>query len=192
MSTRKIVVGQFVSLDGVVESPQTWHFPYLNDEMGAALGQLYAEADTLLLGRATYEEFAAVWPHQTGAMADAINGVRKVVVSTTLVDPDWQNTTVVAHDVLREVARLKESPGRDIAVTGSITLTQALLAAGLVDELRLLVHPIVLGAGRRLFADGGAFADGEAPGRGATRVPLALASSTTFATGVLDLTYRPA
>ncbi|GGQ14629.1 dihydrofolate reductase family protein [Streptosporangium pseudovulgare] len=179
MTARKIAAGLFVSLDGVVEAPETWHFPYLNEEMGAAVGQMYAEADTLLLGRVTYEAFAAVWPHRTGEMADAINGIRKLVASTTLTEVGWTNATLIKGDVVATVKELKGRPGGTISVAGSISLIRALLGAGLLDELRLLVHPLVVGAGQRLFPDG------TAP------VPLKLARSVTFATGVLDLTYQP-
>ncbi|MED7954507.1 dihydrofolate reductase family protein [Streptomyces sp. BE303] len=177
---RKIVTGLFISLDGVVEAPETWHFPFMNDEMGAAVGQMHAEADTLLLGRKTYETFAAVWPHRSGEMADAINGIRKLVASTTLTGTDWNNSAVIEGDVVAAVKELKQQPGGNINLTGSIGLTRTLLEAGLVDELRLLVHPIVLGTGLRLFAEGSA------------RVPLQLTRSTAFSTGVLDLSYRPA
>ncbi|MGV9537838.1 dihydrofolate reductase family protein [Streptosporangium sandarakinum] len=180
MTARKIAAGLFVSLDGVVEAPETWHFPYLSEEMGAAVGQLYAEADTLLLGRVTYEAFAAVWPHQTGEMADAINGIRKLVASTTLAEVGWTNAALIEGDVAAAVKELKGRPGGTISVAGSISLVRALLGAGLLDELRLLVHPLVAGAGQRLFPDG------------AAPVALKLARSVTFATGVLDLTYQPA
>ncbi|MFC0864928.1 dihydrofolate reductase family protein [Sphaerimonospora cavernae] len=180
MTARKIVAGLFISLDGVVEAPETWHYPYLNEEMGAAVGQMYAEADTLLLGRVTYEAFAAVWPHQTGEMAEAINGIRKLVASTTLTEVGWTNAALIEGDVVAAVKELKERPGSTISVAGSISLVRALLGAGLLDELRLLVHPLVVGAGQRLFPDD------------TTPVPLKLARSTAFTTGVLDLTYQPA
>lgn len=177
---RKIIAGLFMSLDGVVEAPEKWHFPYLNEEMGAAVGSMQAQADTLLLGRVTYESFASVWPHQTGEMADRLNGIRKLVVSTTLEKAEWANSTVLGGDVVEELTRLKRQPGKDISVSGSITLTRALLHAGLIDDLHLLVHPIVLGAGRRLFEDG------------TEQRKLALAGSATFGTGVVHLTYQPA
>ncbi|MDP9849005.1 dihydrofolate reductase family protein [Streptosporangium lutulentum] len=176
---RKIVSGLFISLDGVVGAPETWHFPYLNEEMDAAVGTMHAEADTLLLGRVTYEAFAAVWPHQTGALADRINGLPKVVVSTTLNKADWANSTLLDGDVVTALTEAKRWPGGTINLSGSITLTRALLEAGLIDELRLLVHPVVLGTGQRLFPEG------------TGRVPLKLVRSDTFSTGVMDLTYRP-
>ncbi|MFJ9847511.1 dihydrofolate reductase family protein [Kitasatospora sp. NPDC101155] len=177
---RKIVAGLFVSLDGVAESPEQWHFPYLNEEMGAALAQMQAGADTLLMGRLTYEAFAAVWPEQTGPMADALNGIRKLVASTTLREAHWNNTTVIDGDVITFLKDLKRQPGGNINLSGSIMLTRTLLEAGLLDELRLLVHPLVLGTGKRLFPEG------------TGRVPLRLTASATFSTGVLDLTYQPA
>ncbi|MFI6803319.1 dihydrofolate reductase family protein [Streptosporangium canum] len=179
-SARKIVAGLFMSLDGVVEAPEKWHFPYLNEEMGAAVGSMHAEADTLLMGRVTYETFAAVWPHRTGELADQINGIRKLVVSTTLAKADWQNSTLIDGDVIAALSALKRQPGKCINLSGSINLTRALLAAGLIDRLRLLVHPIVLGAGQRLFPEGTGV------------VPLKLIRSVAFTTGVMDLTYQPA
>ncbi|GAA0925909.1 dihydrofolate reductase family protein [Nonomuraea longicatena] len=177
---RKIVAGLFVSMDGVVEAPEKWHFPYLNEEMTAAVGQMYAEADILLMGRTTYETFAASWPHRSGELADAINGIHKLVASTTLDTSDWNNTTVIDGDVVTTLKEIKGRPGGNIVLVGSISLTRSLLQAGLIDELRLQVHPIVLGTGMRLFT--------EETGR----VPLKLTRSTAFATGVLDLTYQPA
>ncbi|WP_067966363.1 dihydrofolate reductase family protein [Nocardiopsis trehalosi] len=177
---RKIVAGLFTSLDGVVEAPETWHFPYMDEEMGAAVGQMHAEADTLLMGRVTYEAFASVWPHQTGPLADAINGIRKLVASSTLSEAGWNNAAVIDGDVIAAVKELKRQPGKNVSLSGSISLTRALLEAGLLDELRLLVHPIVLGTGQRLFPEG------------TVRTPLALVRSATYASGVMDLTYQPA
>ncbi|MEV0150495.1 MULTISPECIES: dihydrofolate reductase family protein [unclassified Nonomuraea] len=179
-TARKVGAGLFVSLDGVVEAPERWHFPYLSEEMGAAVGQMYAEADTLLLGRVTYETFAAVWPHQTGEMADAINGIAKVVASTTLTELTWNNSTLIEGDLVAAVKKLKDQPGGTISLSGSVSLVRTLLQAGLLDELRLLVHPLVVGTGMRLFPEG------------TSPIPLELARSVTFANGVLDLTYQPA
>ncbi|MFI9560254.1 dihydrofolate reductase family protein [Nonomuraea endophytica] len=175
---RKIVAGLFMSLDGVVEAPETWHLPYLNEEMAAAIGQMHAAADTLLLGRVTYESFAAVWPHRSGEPADQINGIRKLVVSATLKHSGWTNSALLYGDGIDALIKLKQEPGRNIHLSGSITLTRSLLRAGLIDELRLLIHPIVVGTGRRLFPEG------------TGRVPLKLVRSATFSTGVLDLTYQ--
>jgi dihydrofolate reductase len=179
---RKIVAGLFISLYGVVEAPETWHFPYFNDEMGQIVGDQIAASDTMLLGRRTYEEFAAYWPNQ-GAdvpMASDINGVRKLVASTTLDTVDWQNSELIDGDVAVDLGHRKQEPGKDISITGSPTLVRSLLEAGVLDELRLLVHPIVVGHGKRLFGAEGA------------TVPLRLASSQSLATGVQYLVYVPA
>ncbi|NUR86096.1 MAG: dihydrofolate reductase [Nonomuraea sp.] len=177
---RKITAGLFVSLDGVVEAPETWHFPYFDDEMGQAVGRQMEAADGMLLGRRTYEEFAAHWPHQDpekNPLAESMNARAKYVVSTTLTAPAWQNTQVVT---LAGLAALKEQPGRNLSVVGSATLVVSLLREGLLDELELLVHPIVVGSGKRLFDDA----------RG--QIPLQLTSSVTFGTGVLNLIYKRA
>jgi dihydrofolate reductase len=182
---RKIVAGLFLSLDGVYEAPHQWHFPYFNDEMGEAVQSQIDAADTMLLGRVTYQEFASYWPHQSNdevPLADHMNNTPKVVVSETLDSVDeWQNSTLIKGNVVEELTRLKQQPGKNIGVTGSGTLVASLLDAGLLDELRLLVHPIVVGKGKRLFATS------ENQPRG-----LRLADAQTFSTGVLYLTYTPA
>jgi dihydrofolate reductase len=171
--------GLFISLDGVVESPDTWHFPYFNDEMGAAVAELMAGNDAMLLGRKTYEDFAGYWPAADPAdpVTAQMNGARKYVVSTTLTDPAWENTSVVSGDVAAGIARLKQD--QQLGTTGSGTLVRWLLQQGLLDELHLFVHPLVAGKGKKLFDDG-------------TQVPLRLLSSTTFSTGVLHLIYARA
>jgi dihydrofolate reductase len=178
---RKIVAGLFVSLDGVMEAPETWHFPYFNDEMAEAVSSQMAAADTMLLGRRTYEEFAAYWADKGSdvELADQINGTPKLIASTTLKTVAWQNSTLIEGDVAQALMGLKREPGKEISITGSATLVRSLLRDKLLDELRLLVHPIVLGTGKRLF---------EEP---AGRVPLKLVDSRTFSTGVLYLTYEP-
>ncbi len=180
---RKIVAGLFIALDGVVEAPHEWHFPYFNDEMGEAVGSQMAAADTMLLGRVTYQEFAGYWPNQTSdvELADYMNTTPKFVVSTTLDSVDeWQNSTLIKGNVGEELTKLKQQPGKNIGITGSGTLVRSLLRDGLLDELRLLVHPIVVGSGKRLFPDGTA------------QKPLKLVESKTFSTGVVYLTYQPA
>lgn len=179
---RKIVAGLFISLDGVVESPDQWHFPYFNDEMGAAVDAVMTAADTMLLGRQTYQEFASYWPNQTSdvPLADYMNDIPKLVVSTTLATVAWQNSTLIKGDVAEELTRLKQLPGKNISITGSGTLVRSLLRDNLLDELSLLVHPIVVGRGKRLFDDMGA------------QVALKLVDSRTLSTGVLSLTYAPA
>ena len=140
-----------------------------------------AESDTMLLGRRTYQEFASYWPDQGSEVQFAyyMNNTPKLVVSTTLDTVGWQNSTLLKGNVAEELTRLKQQPGENISSTGSTTLVRSLLRDGVLDELRLLVHPIVVGRGERLFADG-------EPQR-----PLELVDSKTFSTGVVYLTYRP-
>src|SRR5205085_4151087 len=177
MADRKIVAGLFISLDWVFESPEKWHFPYFNDEMGAAVGNAMATTDTMLLGRHTYEEFAGYWPTSQDDFAAHMNDTPKLVVSNTLKSLDWQNSTLVSGDVAGELNRLKQQPGKNIGITGSGTLVRTLLRDGVLDELNLLVHPIVIGSGKRLFDEGSG------------QIPLKLVDSQIFSTGVLSLTY---
>jgi dihydrofolate reductase len=176
---RRIVAGLFISLDGVVEAPDQWHFPYFNDEMGGAVQAMMSNSDAMLLGRRTYEEFAAYWPDSTDDFADYMNGTPKYVVSNTLTAADWQNSTLVSGDAGKELTRIKGQSGGNLSMTGSGTLVRSLLRGGILDELHLLVHPIVVGTGKRLFDDG-------------PQVPLRLTDSQTFSTGVLYLTYERA
>jgi dihydrofolate reductase len=181
---RKVVALELVSLDGVTESPEQWAFSYSNDEMEQANAAGMGASDALLLGRVTYEGLAAFWPNQPGGtpMVDYINSVRKYVVSGTLEEPlEWNNSALIKGEELVEgISDLKRQPGKDITIIGSGALVRSLLEGGLLDELRLMVHPVVLGSGKRLFEDG------------ADRKPLELVDSRTFGTGVLYLTYRPA
>jgi dihydrofolate reductase len=158
----RIVVTEFVSLDGVVEDPGGsedfkyggWSFEFDRGEEGDKFKLDEAlEADALLLGRVTYEGFAAAWPSRDGEFADKFNNMPKYVVSSTLENPDWSNSTVLKGDVAEEVAGLRQRIDGDIVVHGSAKLVQTLLDDGLVDELRLMVFPVVLGAGKRLFGD---------------------------------------
>ena len=180
---RKLIASFFISLDGVVESPDKWHSPYFNDEMGAAVGEAIAASDSLLLGRRGWQEFAAYWPHQepeSSPFVSIMNDTPKFVASTTLEKVDeWQNSTLLEGDLAEAVNELKAQPGKNIGMSGSATLVRSLLGAGVLDELRLLVHPLVVGMGAKLFPDG------------ATPTNLELVDSRTFSTGVLDLTYRP-
>ena len=125
---RKVTAGLFVSLDGVVESPEKWQLPYFNDEMGEAIGAAMAATDTMLLGRVTYQEFASYWPGVSAKdqpFADHMNSTPKYVVSTTLAEPlDWQNSTLIQENVAEEIAKLKQQPGKNIGITGSATLVQ--------------------------------------------------------------------
>src|ERR671924_856246 len=151
---RKLRAWLYVTLDGVVEAPENWVLP--DDEMFAEQTADYAASDALLLGRRTYEVFAASWPQRGSdvANADWMNNTQKYLASTTLESPEWQNTTVLEGDVAEAVSRLKKDDGETITLNGSATLLRSLLGAELVDELRLFLHPIVLGSGDRLFGDG--------------------------------------
>jgi len=188
MSAR-IVVTEFVSLDGVMEAPggepgfkyPGWTFEF---ERGDDGNQFKLEetmrADALLLGRRTYEGFAEAWPSREGEFADKFNQMPKYVVSESMDEAGWENSTVIGgEDLAAEVAKLKASHDGDVVVHGSATLAQALLDQGLVDELRLMVFPVVLGSGKRLFGD-------------SAKRPLKLADSKTVGDGVAILVYEPA
>jgi dihydrofolate reductase len=180
---RKITAGLFISVDGVVEDPQDWHFPYFNDETGVAVDRQLGSADTILLGRKTYDSFAGAWPDreagrgEDAGMAKALGDARKVVVSDQDLQFTWRNTEQLKGDLIEGVTALKnESGDSDIAMSGSVSVVRQLLAAGLLDELHLLVHPIAVRKGARLFDDG-------------DPIPLKLLESQTFETGVLHLIY---
>jgi dihydrofolate reductase len=187
-SMRRIVVTEFISLDGVVEDPGGsegykhggWRFKF-NDpaEMQYKVEETFAH-DAMLLGRVTYEGFAAAWPGRTddAGFADRFNSMKKYVVSSTLTDPAWTNSEVLGPDLKAEVERIKGEPGGDIIVHGSVRLVQSLLALGLVDELRLMMFPVVLGSGKRLFGDS------EDP------ITLRLASAQPTGSGSVILTYH--
>jgi dihydrofolate reductase len=182
---RKITAGLFISLDGVVEAPDQWHFPYFNDQMGAAVDATLGAADTILLGRKTYDTFAGAWPEreeaggEDAAFAKKLGDARKIVVSTRQLELTWRNSEQLQGDLVEAVTALKREPGANIGMSGSISIVRQLLEAGLVDELHLLVHPIAVRAGMRLFDEGGA------------SLPLRLLKSETFETGVLNLVYGP-
>jgi dihydrofolate reductase len=185
----RIVVTEFISLDGVIEDPGGsedykhggWSFEIERGEEGDKfkLDETVA-SEALLLGRKTYEGFAEAWPSREGEFADKFNNMPKYVVSSTLNDPEWTNTTVIGGDLPAEVSRLKTELDGDIVVHGSAQLVQALVDEGLVDELRLMVFPVVLGAGKRLF------------GETSDKRPLRLADSKIVGDGVAILTYVPA
>jgi dihydrofolate reductase len=183
---RKLIANLFISLDGVVEEPGDWHFPYFNDEMGAAVDAALGSADTMLLGRKTYDDHAGAWPQLEAAggedaeFAKRLGDARKLVVSRGQPELSWRNSELLEGDLVEAVAALKDEPGGNIAMSGSVSVVRQLLAAGLLDELRLLVHPIAVRKGMRLFDDG------ERP------IPLKLLSSEAFSTGVLSLVYGPA
>jgi dihydrofolate reductase len=179
---RKITAGLFIALDGVVEAPDQWHFPYFNDEMGAAVDAQLGAADTILLGRKTYDSFAGAWPEreaggdEDAAFAKKLGDARKIVVSNQKLEFTWRNSEQLKGDLVEAVTALKNEPGGDVAMSGSVSVVRQLLAAGLLDELHLLVHPIAVRKGMRLFGDG-------------ETIPLKLLSSQTFETGVLNLVY---
>jgi dihydrofolate reductase len=183
---RKILAGLFISLDGVVEAPDQWHFPYFNDEMGAAVDATLGKADTMLFGRKTYDSFAGAWPEREAAgeedahFAKVLGDIRKIVVSNQQLEFTWRNSERLQGDLVESVTALKNDGEGVISMSGSVSVVRQLLAAGLLDELHLLVHPIAVRKGMRLFDEG------DAP------IPLKLISSETFETGVLNLVYAPA
>lgn len=158
---QKLIVSEFVTLDGVMEAPggepshphTGWVSDFFGPEMEAYKFQEVVDAEVLLVGRVTYESFAGAWPTYKGEFADRMNGMRKVVVSTTLTDPEWNNTTVLEGDTVTGIAALKEQAGGPIVVGGSKTLVHTLLEHDLVDELRLMVFPVTIGSGLRVFPD---------------------------------------
>jgi dihydrofolate reductase len=183
MNMGKVIVSEFVSLDGVMEAPDQWHFPFFNEEAEKyKLDELFA-SDALLLGRVTYEGFAAAWPSVTDeqGFADKMNSLPKYVVSTTLEEPlEWNNSRLIKGNIAEEVSRLKQQPGQDITVHGSADLVHTLMQHDLIDEYRLMVHPVVVGNGKRLFRDG------------SDTTVLRLVETKTFSTGVVVLFYQPA
>jgi dihydrofolate reductase len=179
---RKIKSYFFTSLDGVVESPDKWHFPYFDEEMGNAVAAGFATADALLMGRILYDEWAAYWPeHADQPFGDVMNSIKKYVVSNSLQAAEWQNSEIISGDVAQKLSDIKAQDGGDITMSGSATTVRWLLREGLLDELNLLVHPIVVGDGlARLFP------------REEPTIPLALLSAQTFNSGVLNLSYAAA
>jgi dihydrofolate reductase len=193
--TRKLIVSQFLSLDGVMQAPGYpdedrrggfrqggWISAYVDETFGDAISNTLAETDVLLLGRRTYEIFAAHWPKQPpqDPLASRFNELAKVVVSSTMREPlEWRNSTLIRTDQVREIAQIKKRPGRSVTVIGSGELVQTLMRDGLVDEYRLMIHPIVLGGGTRMFRES------------SSPVRLELIESNATSTGVLIVTYRP-
>jgi dihydrofolate reductase len=185
---RKLIVTEFVTLDGVMEAPggeQThphtgWVFDYMSDEQLEYKLQEILEAEAHLLGRVTYESFAGAWPQREGPMAEKLNSMPKYVVTTTLDELDWNNSTSITGDVPAEIAKLKQQDGGPLLVAGSGTLVRTLMENDLVDEYRLMVFPVLLGSGKRLFP--------ESP----DKTTLELVDTKTFRNGVQVHTYRPA
>jgi dihydrofolate reductase len=185
----RIVITEFVSLDGVMEDPGGvegfkhggWTFEISRGDEGDKFKlDETMQSDALLLGRVTYQGFADAWPSRTGDFADKFNNMPKYVVSSTLTDPEWTNTRVLDGDLASAVEEVKAAHNGDVVVHGSAQLAQSLLAQDLVDELRLMVFPVVLGSGKRLF------------GETNDKKPLQLAESRTVGDGVAILVYRPA
>ena len=177
---RKIVVTEFLSLDGVMESPM-WTFPYWNDEIAQFKAEETTDNDILLLGRVTYEGFAEAWPNRTDEDEGAVyfNNVRKYVVSTTLKEPlAWNNSVLLKGDAVEAITKLKQQDGENLVVHGSGRLIQTLMQHDLVDTYRLLIYPVVLGEGQRLFID-------------QNKLKLKLVESKSFSSGVIGLVYQP-
>jgi dihydrofolate reductase len=176
---RKLKAWQYITLDGIVEAPEKWVMP--DERMFEVQTADYAASDALLLGRRTYDVFAASWPQRGSdvANADWMNNTQKYVTSTTLQSTGWQNTTVLTGDIIEAVSQLKQRDGETITLNGSATLLRSLLNAGLVDELQLFMHPIVLGSGNRLFDN----AD--------DRIDMKLSECHAYDNGVVSLTYHP-
>jgi dihydrofolate reductase len=182
----KIISTLFISLDGVIEPDEHWHFPYFSPEMGLAVNEDYATADTLLLGRVTYDSFAGAWPDRETAggedasFAKILGDVRKIVVSRHRLDLGWRNVEQLDGDLVETARALRADPAvRGVVIPGSISVVRELLAAGLIDELRLLVHPVAARNGAKLFDDGD------------TPYHLRLLKSEAFPTGVMRLIYAP-
>ncbi len=176
---RKVVSGLFISIDGVVEAPNLWQFDVFDEDMGAAMSAHINSEDTILLGRVTYSEWAPYWPTATDEpYASHINNTPKIVVSTTLKQVAWKNSTLVSGNLPGVIGELKRQPGKNIGVAGSPTLVRSLLRDDLIDELILMIHPVIAGSGKRLFADGTALKR------------LKLVNSAITRSGVAFLTYH--
>jgi dihydrofolate reductase len=181
---RRIVATLFTTVDGVVEAPEKWHFPYFSEEMGAVVGSLMR--DTQLLGRKTYETFATTWPAREVAggddarLAATIGDQRKIVVSRRRLDFTWRNSEQLEGELVARVTALKAEGGGDIAISGSVSVVRQLLGARLIDELHLLVDPIAVRIGMRLFDEHG------------SALPFTLTGSTALSNGVVHLVYGPA
>jgi len=177
---RKVVAGLFISLDGVVESPDQWSFDHFDEGMMIEMQSQLDAQDTVLLGRVTYQEWASYWPtSEDEPFASYINNIPKYVISSTLKSADWNNTTLINGNLTEEINKLKQQSGKHVGVAGSPTLVRSLLQHGLLDQLSLTIHPVIAGTGQRLFQDFD----------GIKR--LKLVDSKTTETGVLIATYQP-
>jgi len=182
----KLISTLFISADGIAEIDPAWHFPYFDENMGRAVTEDYETSDVLLIGRETYDSFAGAWPDREAAgeadaaMAKQLGDVRKVVVSRQPLEFTWRHSELLDGDLVEAVTALKADPSiKGVLIPGSISVVQQLLAAGLVDELRLLVHPVAARKGRRLFDDGD------------RAYHLRVVSTETFPTGVIRVIYAP-
>ena len=179
---RKLVVSEYVTLDGVMENPGGgWSFQFWNEEAAKyKYDELFA-SDALLLGRVTYEGFAAAWPTMTGTgeFGERMNSLPKYVVSTTLSEVTWNNSRLIKENIVEEISRLKQQEGKDILVGGSADLVHTLMQHDLVDEYKLMVHPIVVGNGKRLFKEG------------SEKKVLKLVETEAFSSGIVILSYEP-
>ena len=177
---RKLALTEFLTIDGVMEAPHLWNAHFFDEESGAYKLNEVRATDALLLGRVTYEGFAAAWPGRSDeqGFADRFNSIPKYVVSTTLTNPTWNNSHVISDDLIHAVQALKQEEGQDIVIHGSGKLANSLMAANLIDEYRLMVSPVVLGKGQRLFEDGTSLSN------------LDLVDVKQFAKGNVVLTYR--
>ena len=181
---RKLVVSEWVTLDGVFDADtmEQWFNPYHSDDKAEYIQETILASDAILLGRATYEMLAPYWSalkNNEMGIADRLNSAAKYVVSSTPLKAQWNNSTIIKEHVVEEITRLKQQPGQDILITGSATLVQSLMQTDLIDEYRFLVHPIIMGSGKRFFKDG----------MDTTR--LKLVKTNTFSLGVVLLCYKP-
>ena len=178
----RLVATEYLSLDGVFEEPGKWSGPFFNDEAGQFKWQELQASDALLMGRNTYEGFAAAWPTMpgTGEFGEKMNSMPKYVVSSTLDKVEWAGSNLITGNLFDEIRKLKKSPGRDLLLSGSAQLFNALAQENLIDLYRFMLHPIILGKGKRLFADG------------VDRTALALSETKAFKAGIVILEYVPA
>jgi dihydrofolate reductase len=178
---RRIIVSEFLTLDGVMEAPEKWSFPFQDEEVAQFKYEEIVASDALLLGKITYQIFAHSWPIRTGEFADRMNSIPKYVVSTSLDQLTWNNSHQFkdAGCIVEDILKLKQQPGQDILVPGSGILVKTLMQNSLVDEYRFLVHPLVLGNGERLFTD-------------ESQAALKLVQVQPFNTGIVLLRYQPA
>ena len=179
---RKLVVSEFLTLDGVMEASEQWQPAYVTEDVAQAITADILGAGASLYGRVTYEMFVAYWPlqkHNEFGIADKLNSEPKFVVSSTLRKADWNNSTLIRANVVDAIRGLKQEPGGDIRLVGSATLAQSLMPTGLIDEYRLLVHPMVMGRGKRLFNEG------------LDKLRLKLVEARPFSSGVVLLRYQP-